>query len=116
MAIRLAHLATAFPHPGTWVSQKQSPKREDSKVAHEGSLNPTNMQVCKWFVEEHSRCEVTCQRKGRPTIFSDIWILPLSIPVSNNITALSSTSRAGIARFDLGAEDTSKHITICDAL
>lgn len=49
-------------------------------------------------------------------MFSDIWMLPLSMPVSNNVTALLSTSRAGIAKFDLGAEDTSKHITICDAL
>jgi len=43
-------------------------------------------------------------------------MLPLLMPVSNNVTALLSTSRAGIAKFDLGAEDTSKHITICDAL
>jgi hypothetical protein len=54
--------------------------------------------------------------KDCPTIFSDIWMLPLSMPVSNNATALLSTSRAGIAKFDFGAEDTSKHITICDAI
>jgi hypothetical protein len=41
-------------------------------------------------------------------------MLPFSTPVSNSATALSSTSRAGIARFDLGAEVTSKHITICE--
>jgi hypothetical protein len=51
--------------------------------------------------------------EGWLTIFSDRWTLPLSMPVSNKATALLSTSRAGIARFDLGAEVTSKHITIC---
>jgi hypothetical protein len=65
----------------------------------------------------HTRsAEVTCLNKGDETIFSDIWMLPPSMPVSNNVTALLSTSRAGIAKFDLGADDTSKHITICDAL
>jgi hypothetical protein len=43
-------------------------------------------------------------------------MLPLSMPVSNSATALLSTSRAGIAKFDLGAEVTSKHITICEVL
>jgi hypothetical protein len=49
-----------------------------------------------------SRCmlrtahEVTCQSKGRPTIFSDIWMLPLSMPFSNNVTALLNTSRVGM--------------------
>ena len=47
-------------------------------------------------------------------MFSDIWMLPLSTPVSNSVTALLSTSRAGIANFDLGAKVTSKHITICE--
>ena len=42
-------------------------------------------------------------------------MLPLSIPVSNSATALPSTSRAGAAKFDLGAEHASKHITIYDA-
>ena len=51
-----------------------------------------------------------------PTIFSDRWTLPLSIPVSKSATALLSTSRAGFAKFDLGAEHTSKHITIYDML
>jgi hypothetical protein len=35
------------------------------------------------------------------------------MPVSNRATALLSTSRAGLAKFDLGAEHASKHITIC---
>ena len=39
-------------------------------------------------------------------------MLPLSMPVSNSATALPSTSRAGTAKFDLGAEHASKHITI----
>ncbi len=53
--------------------------------------------------------------KARFTIFSDRCMLPLSMPVSNRATALPSSSRAGAAKFDLGAEHTSKHITIYDA-
>lgn len=50
--------------------------------------------------------------KIRSTIFSDRCMLPLSMPVSNSATAFPSISRAGSAKFDLGAEHTSKHITI----
>lgn len=39
-------------------------------------------------------------------------MLPLSMPVSNSATAFPSISRAGSAKFDLGAEHTNKHITI----
>jgi hypothetical protein len=42
-------------------------------------------------------------------------MLPLSMPVSNSATAFPSISRAGSAKFDFGAEHTSKHITIYEA-
>ena len=62
------------------------------------------------------RCQcgpVTRDSRIRLTIFSDTCMLPLSMPVSNRATTLLSTSRAGLAKFDLGAEHASKHITIC---
>jgi len=49
-------------------------------------------------------------------MFSDRWTLPLSMPTSNSATAFLSTSRAGFAKFDLGAEHASKRITICEVL
>ena len=75
------------------------------------------MQVAYCFLQNYELRSVigrmgNARIKIRSTIFSDRCMLPLSMPVSNSATAFPSISRAGSAKFDLGAEHTSKHITI----